>query len=153
VDISEERVRRIKDNLARLSLAAEVRVGDSLHPEGFVPAGTKFDRILLDAPCTASGVVRRHPDIRWLRREADISSFAQTQARLLEALWPLLRCDGKLLYTTCSVFPGENVMQIEKFLGRHLDAMLLPLPAIENGQILPGATSDGFYYALLHKRQ
>ena len=104
VDVSQERVRRIKENLARLKLIADVRVGDSLHPAGFVPAGTQFDRILLDAPCTASGVVRRHPDIRWLRRKADLSSFARTQARMLEALWPLLRRDGKLLYTSCSVF-------------------------------------------------
>ncbi len=153
VDISEERVRRIKDNLARLSLVANVCVGDSLHPDGFIPVGTQFDRILIDAPCTASGVVRRHPDIRWLRREADLSSFARTQARLLEALWPLVRRDGKLLYTSCSVFPVENAMQIKEFLGRHLDAELSPLPAVEEGQILPGSISDGFFYALLHKCQ
>ena len=152
VDASPERARRIKENLTRLELLAEVRVGDSLHPEGFVPAGTQFDRILLDAPCSASGVVRRHPDIRWLRREADLSAFAQTQARMLEALWPLLRCDGKLLYTSCSVFPVENAMQIKEFLSRHAGAQLLPLAEPADGQILPGADSDGFYYALLHKR-
>jgi 16S rRNA (cytosine967-C5)-methyltransferase len=151
VDASTERARRIKENLSRLELLAEVRVGDSLHPESFVSAGAKFDRILLDAPCTASGVVRRHPDIRWLRREADLTSFARTQARMLDALWPLLRRDGKLLYTSCSVFPVENAMQIKEFLSRHAEARLLPLAGLADGQILPGADSDGFYYALLHK--
>ena len=152
VDISQERVRRIKENLARLELIADLRVGDSLHPAGFASAGTQFDRILLDAPCTASGVVRRHPDIRWLRREADLSAFARTQARMLEALWPLLRRDGKLQYTTCSVFPVENAIQIKEFLGRHAEARQLPMADFADGQILPGADSDGFYYALLQKR-
>ena len=152
VDISSERVHRIAENLTRLGLQAEVAVGDSLHPEKFVPAQTQFDRILLDAPCSASGVVRRHPDIRWLRRESDLASFARTQARMLEALWPRLRGDGKLLYTTCSVFPIENAMQIREFLDRHDNAEALPLSGIGTGQILPDADSDGFFYALLHKR-
>ncbi len=152
MDISSERVTRIKENLTRLGLKAVVGVGDCLHPEKFVPAGMQFDRILLDAPCSASGVVRRHPDIRWLRRESDLASFARTQAQLLEALWPHLRRDGKLLYTTCSVFPIENAMQIRKFLDRHDDAKELSLSGIATGQILPDADSDGFFYALLHKR-
>lgn len=152
LDISGERVARIKENLGRLGLKADVRKGDSLRPVELVAAGLQFDRILLDAPCSASGVVRRHPDIRWLRRESDLASFARTQANMLEALWPLLRRDGKLLYTTCSVFPTENSMQIRAFLDRHHDAGVMPLEGLETGQILPDGDSDGFYYALLHKK-
>jgi 16S rRNA (cytosine967-C5)-methyltransferase len=152
VDVSIERVRRISENLTRLGLNADVVVGDGSKPQKS-SFGTKlFDRILLDAPCTASGVVRRHPDIRWLRRESDLVSFARTQANMLEALWPLLRGDGKLLYTTCSVFPIENAMQIRQFVDRHPEATLLPLAGFPTGQILPDADTDGFYYALLHKR-
>ena len=153
VDVSESRALRITENLNRLHLRADVRVGDSQKPDGLFPAGTQFDRILLDAPCTASGVVRRHPDIRWLRREADLGTFARTQSRMLEALWPLLKVNGKLLYTTCSVFPVENVLQIGKFLERHADAMVSPLTGLPTGQIIPSPESDGFYYALLQKRR
>ena len=152
MDISRERVLRIKENLTRLGLKADVAVGDCLYPKEFISAGMQFDRILLDAPCTASGVVRRHPDIRWLRRESDLASFARTQAQMLEALWPRLRRDGKLLYTTCSVFPIENAMRIREFLGRHDEARQLSLSDIATGQILPDADSDGFFYALLHKQ-
>lgn len=152
VDISAERVRRISENLTRLHLNAKVMVVDSLHPEKTAIGKTTFDRILLDAPCSASGVVRRHPDIRWLRRESDLTAFARTQAQMLETLWPLLQDDGKLLYTTCSVFPIENGLQIQEFLNRHPEAQMLPLPDIPLGQILPDADTDGFYYALLHKR-
>jgi 16S rRNA (cytosine967-C5)-methyltransferase len=152
VDVSIERTRRISENLTRLELKADVIVGDALKPQESRFGSTLFDRILLDAPCTASGVVRRHPDIRWLRRESDLRSFARTQANMLEALWPLLRGDGKLLYTTCSVFPIENAMQIREFVERHPEAQLLPLTGFPTGQILPDADTDGFYYALLHKR-
>ena len=151
-DVSRQRVGQIQENLSRLKLNAKLCVGDSLHPASFVPAGAQFDRILLDAPCTASGVVRRHPDIRWLRRESDLNSFAKTQAKLLDALWPLLRTDGKLLYTSCSVFPVENVILIRAFLARHNEARLLALPQFTDGQILPGPDTDGFYYALLQKQ-
>ena len=122
--------------------------------------GVPFDAILLDAPCTASGIVRRHPDVRWLRRESDIAQLAQTQARLLKALWPLLRPGGRLLYCTCSVFRAEGDLQVQAFLASHADARLLPSP----GHLLPGIASngesvpdngsgehDGFFYALLHK--
>ena len=151
LEISGERASRISENLNRLGLAAEGRRGDARHPEAWNTGARRFDRILLDAPCSASGVVRRHPDIRWLRRESDIQGFARTQAQMLEALWPLLERNGKLLYTTCSVFPAENSMQIRAFLDSHDDAERLPTPGIEAGQILPSADSDGFYYALLRR--
>ena len=152
VDADRERARRIAENLSRLGLAAKIVVGDCREPETFSQGGT-FDRILLDAPCSASGVVRRHPDIRWLRRKADTSEFARTQAELLEALWRVLAADGKLLYATCSVFPEENAGQVRAFLTRHPEAERLPLPGLDDGQILPSAYSDGFFYALLTKGQ
>ena len=98
-------------------------------------------------------MVRRHPDIRWLRRRADTAEFARAQAELLDALWPVLATDGKLLYATCSVFPEENGGQVRAFLTRHPEAELLPLPGLDGGQILPSAYSDGFFYALLTKGQ
>jgi len=160
VDADSVRARRIAANLSRLKLSAKVVVGDCRKPEDFCE-GKPFDRILLDAPCSASGVVRRHPDIKWLRRKTDVSEFGRTQAELLEALWRVLAPDGKLLYTTCSVFPEENGAQVDNFLLRHPDAKMLPLPGLaENdkeaprpleGQILPSANSDGFFYALLKR--
>src|SRR6266540_1160082 len=150
VDADGERARRIAENLSRLGLTAKIVVGDCRDPESF-SEGRTFDRILLDAPCSASGVVRRHPDIRWLRRRADASEFAGTQAELLEALWRVLAADGKLLYATCSVFPDENGGQVRAFLTRHPEAELLTIPGLDDGQILPGAHSDGFFYALLTK--
>jgi len=160
VDADGVRARRIAENLSRLKLSAKVVVGDCRKPEDF-SEGRSFDRILLDAPCSASGVVRRHPDIKWLRRKADVSDFGRTQAQLLEALWRVLAPDGKLLYTTCSVFPEENGAQVDNFLLRHPGAEMLPLPGLIeggegvphpfDGQILPGADSDGFFYALLKK--
>ncbi|TMG72295.1 MAG: 16S rRNA (cytosine(967)-C(5))-methyltransferase RsmB [Betaproteobacteria bacterium] len=150
VDSDGVRAQRIGENLSRLGLAAKIVVGDCSEPESF-SAGRTFDRILLDAPCSASGVVRRHPDIRWLRRRADTAEFARAQAELLDALWPVLATDGKLLYATCSVFPEENGGQVRAFLTRHPEAELLPLPGLDGGQILPSAYSDGFFYALLTK--
>jgi 16S rRNA (cytosine967-C5)-methyltransferase len=147
VDVSPERTRRVSEGLSRLGLAAEVRVADATDPAAF--GDEQFDRILIDAPCTASGVVRRHPDIKWLRRESDIASFAATQERLLEALWRRLSPDGKLLYVTCSVFPEENRLRIDAFLARHPDAFAIDAPGV--GQILPSSETDGFYYALLGK--
>ena len=151
MDNSAKRVRRIEENLARLNLKAEVRIGDATKATDMFPAAS-FDRVLADVPCTASGVVRRHPDMRWLRRESDIESFAAMQARILDALWQVLVPDGKLLYATCSVFPDENGLQVQGFLGRHEDAELLPVTVGMDGQILPTPECDGFYYALLHKR-
>lgn len=151
VDISPQRVELIEQNLARLGLAAHTVTADALDPESFC-AGTPFDRILLDAPCTASGVVRRHPDIRWLRRAGDVEACARTQGKMLEALWRVLAPDGKLLYATCSVFPAENALQVSAFLDRHPDAEGHALPGLPGGQVLPHAESDGFFYALLKKR-
>jgi 16S rRNA (cytosine967-C5)-methyltransferase len=150
VDSDRRRADRIAQNLARLGLSARVVVEDCREPERFSGDGG-FDRILLDAPCSASGVVRRHPDGKWLRRPEDIPAFAWGQATLLDALWRALRPGGKLLYSTCSVFPAENSDQVNAFLARHPDASVLALPGLPGGQILPGADSDGFYYALLQK--
>ena len=152
VDISRERVARIAENLTRLGLNGTVHVGDAARPQTFWD-GRPFDRILADVPCSASGVVRRHPDILWLRRETDIAGFAASQARMLEALWPLLIPGGTLLYATCSVFPEENGLQVGSFLGRHPEALAMPLAGLEDGQILPGSDTDGFYYALLQKNR
>jgi len=152
VDISRERAVRIDENLTRLGLKATVQVGDAARPPTFWD-GRPFDRILADLPCSASGVVRRHPDILWLRREADIAGFAATQTRMLEALWHLLIPGGTLLYATCSVFPEENGLRVRSFLGRHPEALAMPLAGLENGQILPGSDTDGFYYALLQKNR
>ena len=150
MDLSVERLRRIEDNLARLGLHADIVAGDAREAER-VFAGRSFDRILLDAPCTASGVVRRHPDIRWLRRESDIGRFAALQAAMLESLWRVLAVNGKLLYATCSVFPEENGDQVSSFLERHPDARRLPLSGIDDGQIMPSSANDGFFYALLSR--
>jgi 16S rRNA (cytosine967-C5)-methyltransferase len=149
----------ITDNLARLGLQAQVRAADAGEPAGWWD-GQPFDAILLDAPCTASGIVRRHPDVRWLRRPDDIGQLVAQQRRLLESLWPLLRVGGRLLYCTCSVFRAEGEMQIQAFLQRHTQARHLPSP----GHLLPGETPegmamddnlpgghDGFFYALLEK--
>ncbi|NCA27387.1 MAG: 16S rRNA (cytosine(967)-C(5))-methyltransferase RsmB, partial [Methylophilaceae bacterium] len=112
---------------------------------------------LADVPCTASGIVRRHVDIKWLRREADIASFAKQQARILPSLWQLLAKGGKLLYVTCSIFHEENQRQIDHFLKTQSDASQLPLTEplagldLKNGQLQPSATHDGLFYALLQK--
>jgi len=151
VDADGVRARRIAENLSRLKLEARVISGDCLEPEGFAE-GRPFERILLDAPCSASGVVRRHPDIKWLRRAGDIAGFARTQAALLQAMWQVLAVGGKLLYATCSVFPQENGEQVRDFLRRYRHAARLPLPGLADGQILPSPESDGFFYALLEKR-
>jgi 16S rRNA (cytosine967-C5)-methyltransferase len=144
------RAARIEQNLQRLRLEAMVRVADAGDPPAWWD-GTPFDRVLLDAPCTGSGVARRYPDIKWLRRDSDIAGFVAQQRRLLDALWRVLAPDGKLLYATCSVFPEENGLQIDDFLARHAQARRLPVALPRAGQLLPDATHDGFYYALLEK--
>jgi 16S rRNA (cytosine967-C5)-methyltransferase len=151
-DIDRSRTDRIAQNLARLGLSARVLVADCREPERCV-AGGLFDRVLLDAPCSASGVVRRHPDSKWLRRPEDIPAFARTQAAMLDALWRVLAPGGKLLYSTCSVFAAENADQASAFLARHADAAGVALPGLPAGQVLPGPDSDGFFYALLQKRR
>jgi 16S rRNA (cytosine967-C5)-methyltransferase len=143
--------------LQRLQLTAQVVAADA----GDLAAwwnGQAFDRILLDAPCSATGVIRRHPDIKVLRRDADIANLQQEQARLLQALWQTLKPGGLLLYATCSILPDENNLQVAQFLQRQTDAVLLPLSegwgrTVSIGrQVLPGdAGMDGFYYALLQK--
>jgi 16S rRNA (cytosine967-C5)-methyltransferase len=145
LDIDTERVRRIDQTLERLGLAATVKLANCCEVEEWWD-GRPFDAILADVPCSASGVVRRHPDIKWLRREGDIRRFAQMQTAILDALWPLLRPGGKLLYATCSVFPEENGGQIDSFLVRQRGAERL-----KEEQLLPHDDHDGFYYALLRK--
>lgn len=147
------RIARITQNFSRLELKPHQILHDNAaHPAGWWD-GRQFDRILVDAPCSASGVVGRHPDIKWLRRESDLSRFAARQREILDALWQILARDGKLLYATCSVFAEENKQQVEEFLRGHSDACLLPLPQIEivDGQLLPNSHHDGFFYALVHK--
>jgi 16S rRNA (cytosine967-C5)-methyltransferase len=151
LDSDPARLDRIHDNLGRLGLTARVLAGDAGQPSQWWD-GRLFDRILLDAPCTASGIVRRHPDIRWLRRKDDARSLARQQRRLLDALWPLLAPGGRMVYATCSVWPEEGMHQIAAFQQRTGDSLPLPGP----GLLLPSATErdnhDGFFYAVLEKR-
>lgn len=123
VDIDEQRLSRVKENLQRLQLQAVVRVGDGRAPDTWC-GDQQFDRILLDAPCSATGVIRRHPDIKWLRRDRDISELAQLQSEIIEAIWPKLKHGGVLVYATCSILPEENQQQIAAFLQRHPEAQL-----------------------------
>lgn len=163
LDSDKERLTRVHDNLKRLRLdkqSIRVVAGDAGAPASWWDA-RPFARILADVPCTASGVVRRHPDGKWLRRLSDIAGFARQQARLLDALWPCLDRGGLLLYATCSIFGDENDAQVDAFCARHADALResLTFPAAvvhRGGQLLPslpGAAhnQDGFFYALLRK--
>ncbi|HHM04325.1 MAG TPA: 16S rRNA (cytosine(967)-C(5))-methyltransferase RsmB [Gammaproteobacteria bacterium] len=157
VDLPGERLERLRDNLHRSGLQATVMAGDATEPASWWD-GRTFDRILLDAPCSGSGVIRRHPDIKYLRRPQDIAALVAGQGRLLQALWPLLAPGGMLVYVTCSVLPEENEGQIRDFLARHGDAHALPvnLPAglaVSPGCLLPPGCGgmDGFYYACLRK--
>ena len=153
LDNDSARLAQVQQNLARLNVAAErLLCGDASNPDEWWD-GQSYDRILADVPCSASGVVCRHPDIKWLRRESDLVKFAASQQAILNALWKILSRDGKLLYVTCSIFAEENTMQIEKFLKHHPDACPLPLSgvAMVDGQLLPDIQRDGFFYTLLHK--
>jgi len=159
LDIDAARCLRIHDNLQRLGLTARVVAADAADLPSWWQ-GQLFDAILLDAPCSGSGVVRRHPDIRWLRRPTDVAQLAQQQARLLALLWPLLKPGGRLLYATCSVFHAEGQDQVKAFLGNNSNATLLPSPGhLLPGQVVqwpgvddnPNREHDGFYYALLEK--
>lgn len=154
LDLEPLRAARIEENLRRLGLHAEVRVADCRVPQAWWD-GRPFERILADVPCSASGVVRRHPDSKWLRRPDDIAGFARSQRKILMALWRMLAPGGKMLYCTCSLFPEENELQIADFLQCHADAQrLTPGGGEEDGvqQLTPQATHDGFFYALLQKR-
>lgn len=151
IDADAGRAARIRENLARLGLAAEVKVADCRDVDVWWD-GRPFDRVLADVPCSASGVVRRHPDIKWLRRDGDVASFATTQAQILDALWRVLAPGGRMLYATCSLFPDENGRQVAAFVARHEDAQRLPTHGDEHEwQLLPDADHDGFFYALLEK--
>lgn len=155
VDFDENRLLRVKDNLTRLNLQATVIHGDASKPDEWW-SGEQFDRILCDAPCSATGVIRRHPDIRWLRRDSDIAELVALQKNILHALWQKLKPGGVLLYATCSILPDENDLQINAFLETTSDASLIPLAAynadVSTRQILPNEQKmDGFYYAKLQK--
>ena len=159
LEIDAARCERIHQNLNRLSVRAEVRHADAGQPDTWWD-GRLFDAILLDAPCTASGIVRRHPDVRWLRRPDDSAQLARTQSQLLDRLWPLLAPGGRLLYCTCSLFRTEGDQVVQAFLQRNTQARLQPSP----GHLVPGVVPQGlsvgenalgehdcFYYALLEK--
>ncbi len=162
IDSDPKRLPRVQDTLNRLGLKATLRAGDAREPAHWWD-GRPFDAILLDAPCSASGIVRRHPDVRWLRRASDVPALVQVQAQLLDALWPLLAPHGRLLYCTCSVFKAEGQAQIDAFLQRQSRARIAAAPP-SPGHLLPladnpdegatpraGASMDGFFYALLEK--
>jgi 16S rRNA (cytosine967-C5)-methyltransferase len=157
VDIDAERCARIRENLERERLSATVVNGDARSPESWWD-GRPFDRILLDAPCSATGVIRRHPDIKLLREARDLDTLHELQAAILDAAWPLLKPGGILVYATCSVIRAENELQINRFLETHCDAAELPLTAdwgipLRHGRQIPTGESgmDGFFYARLRK--
>ncbi|HEY0907109.1 MAG TPA: 16S rRNA (cytosine(967)-C(5))-methyltransferase RsmB [Methylophilus sp.] len=158
LDVDQARLQRVDENLQRLQLTAQVVQGDAAQADWF--DGQLFDRILADVPCSASGIVRRHVDMKWLRRPQDIEQFSRQQQQILTNLWQMLAKGGKLLYVTCSVFQQENEMQIQQFIAQHADAIRLPvafneaaLPVMQTagGQLLPGPAHDGLFYALLQK--
>jgi 16S rRNA (cytosine967-C5)-methyltransferase len=157
LDIDARRVRRMQDTFARLGLEIETHAADAADPAAGRD-GSAFDAILLDAPCSATGIVRRQPDVLLHRRESDLAALVALQADLLDALWPALAQGGTLLYATCSILPDENARQIGAFLDRHPDAALEPLDARfgrdtgAGSQRLPGEGGmDGFFYARLRK--
>ena len=157
IDIDAERMTRVEQNLARLGLNATLKVGDAAAVSDWWD-GKSFDRILLDAPCSATGVIRRHPDIKLLRRADDIAKLAKLQQKMLAALWPTLKSGGTLVYATCSVLPQENEKAMQAFLAKTPDASAQPIAA-EFGEARPFGRQlfpqegghDGFYYCVLHK--
>jgi 16S rRNA (cytosine967-C5)-methyltransferase len=158
VDIDAGRLQRVEENLQRLNKTAQCVVGDARTPNEWWD-GREFDGILLDAPCSATGVIRRHPDIKLLRRETDITTLVELQAQILDAIWPLLKPGGMLLYATCSVLPQENAEQVAAFVQRQTDAQLKEIKgqwgmsAAVGRQVLTGSSGmDGFYYACLEKQ-
>lgn len=166
LDISAERLQRVEENCSRLGFSPELIVADAAQPDSWWQ-GELYDRILLDVPCSASGVIRRHPDIKHLRRAEDIETLVQLQRDILQSCWPLLRPGGQMLYATCSLFRQENQLQIEWFLEQHSNALLQPVAEWTAGyssqknlnidshgiQLLPVEhINDGFYYALLEKK-
>jgi 16S rRNA (cytosine967-C5)-methyltransferase len=157
IDSDETRLAAVGATLERLDLSAQICVADAADPRGDW-TNRPFDRILLDVPCSATGVIRRHPDIKWLRRPEDIAALAATQSQMLDAIWPLLRPGGRLLYATCSLLAEENERQIEAFLARQPEAHPLTLDLdwgqtrAAGRQLLPTPDEhDGFFYAVLEK--
>jgi 16S rRNA (cytosine967-C5)-methyltransferase len=157
IDIDSQRLARVAENLDRLQLKARLMAADAASPADWWD-GQPFDRILIDAPCSATGVIRRHPDIRWLRKADDIDTLATVQSSLLDALWPLLAADGILVYATCSVISAENHQQVRSFMERHehldiIEHEQLPGQAMSPGrQILPGEMDlDGFYHCAVRR--
>ncbi|MBT0727252.1 16S rRNA (cytosine(967)-C(5))-methyltransferase RsmB [Rosenbergiella australiborealis] len=154
VDVDAQRLSRVAENLERLNLTATLICGDGRYPEQWLD-DQYFDRILLDAPCSATGVIRRHPDIKWLRRDNDIAELASLQKEILEAAWKRLKSGGTLLYATCSILPEENSRQINTFLSQHPEAIHEILPGGGNNglQVLPSELGgDGFFYAKILKK-
>lgn len=158
LDIEENRLKRVRENLARLGQTAKVICGDASKPQEWLKPDVMFDRILLDAPCSATGVIRRHPDIKWLRKEQDIAELAELQSKILRALWQRLKPNGVLLYATCSILPEENEQQISRFVAQQTDAKLVEMDF--NGekaamkQFFPQEKGgDGFFYAKLVKTE
>jgi 16S rRNA (cytosine967-C5)-methyltransferase len=158
LDIDAQRLARVEQNLQRLGLSATLICGDAADPASWWD-GAAFDRILLDAPCSATGVIRRHPDIKVLRQPQDVQRVSERQQRLLDAVWPLLKPGGMLIYATCSVLPVENEIQVARFIERNQNACYQRLEVPwghdrPNGrQIFPGEQDmDGFYYASITKR-
>ena len=159
IDLDESRLERVAENLLRLGLHADLKAADASKPSAWWD-GVYYDRILLDAPCTATGVIRRHPDIKLLRKQEDVMALVSRQQVLLRSLWPLLPPGGMLLYSTCSVLAAENSDQVERFLSQQADATEKPVNASwghackYGRQILPGENEmDGFYFACLHKAE
>ncbi|MEO2268827.1 16S rRNA (cytosine(967)-C(5))-methyltransferase RsmB [Pseudoalteromonas sp. YIC-656] len=155
LDADAQRLDRVRENLDRLNMDAELICAQAQDTDSW-HKGEQFDRVLLDVPCSATGVIRRHPDIKWLRRGTDIDELAKLQAQILEAIWPLVKSGGVLLYATCSVLSEENQEQIKSFLAHHDDALHVPLHDADTTdqpgwQMLPGLT-DGFYYAKIIKQ-
>lgn len=158
MDHDATRLQRVAQNLARMGFSAQIICGDAADPTSWWD-GTLYDRILLDAPCSATGVIRRHPDIKWLRRDADIDALVNLQKQILRAQWALLKPGGRLLYATCSVLPQENELQIIEFLEDEPTARVVPIEHAQGHgwQLLPsslladGHGGDGFYYCLLEK--
>jgi len=157
LDCDQRRLDRVQQNLDRIGLEATLICGDGTQPDTWWD-GKQFDRILLDAPCSATGVIRRNADIKWLRRESDIAPLVELQRAIFDASWKLLKSGGTMVYATCSILPAENNEQVTKFLERHNDATLIPLhendtPTTPGWQLLPGQDNvDGFYYAKLKKQ-
>jgi 16S rRNA (cytosine967-C5)-methyltransferase len=150
LDVDPGRCADVARNLARLGLEAKLHAADCAEPESWWD-GVPFERVLADVPCSGSGIARRHPDIKWLRRASDLASFASRQVRILAALWRMLAPGGKLLYVTCSVFPEENGAVIDAFVARTPGARRAPLSDATPAQLLPDAEHDGFFYALLER--